>query len=182
MINRQTVKFLFKPAVEFIKFRILHVDDSPHRIALGVGLGFFVGFLPVIGFHMILALLMSFIVKANKAISVLATFICNPFSIVPMFVASYFLGRKLLFFYDQNQTATTEEIYAVLSSLSFGNVITHFGTSQFWTQIGPLFGRMGIELCIGCVVLGAVSGMSGYLVTYRFIVWYRKRHPDIKLH
>ena len=42
----------------FIKYRVLHVDDTPHRIALGVALGFFVTWTPTIGVQIVLILLL----------------------------------------------------------------------------------------------------------------------------
>ena len=181
MINRETVKSLFRLAARFVKFSILHVDDSPHRIALGVALGFFIAFLPFIGFHMLLALLFSFILKANKVVGILSTLICNPLTIVPILFSSYLLGKRLMFFFDQAEPASSEDIHAVLSSLSFGNIISRIGTSQLWTDLGPLFGRVGIELCVGCAVLGILAAIAGYFATHSLVVSYRKKHPHIKL-
>ncbi len=47
---RRRYKIVRRRVINFLKFRILHIDDSPHRIALGVALGLFTAYLPPLGF------------------------------------------------------------------------------------------------------------------------------------
>ena len=44
-----------RPVLRFVKFRILHVDDSPERIARGLAIGVFISYLPLMGIQMALA-------------------------------------------------------------------------------------------------------------------------------
>ena len=61
-----------RPVLRFVKFRILHVDDSPQRIARGIAIGFFTAYLPVFGLHMLIALMLAWLLRANKVLAVLA--------------------------------------------------------------------------------------------------------------
>ena len=56
MINRVYNRTIFGPIVRFIKCRILHVNDSHNKIALGVAIGLFVGWTPLIGLHTLIVL------------------------------------------------------------------------------------------------------------------------------
>ena len=99
MTNSEKKQGFLGRAKQFIKFRIIHVDDSPHRIALGVAMGFFTAFLPFLGLHTISALFLAFVTRANKAVALLCSWICNPFTVVPIFIPSYLLGRKVVSFF-----------------------------------------------------------------------------------
>lgn len=57
---------LSRPAVGFVKFRILHVDDTPQRIARGVAVGVWIAFTPLLGLHMILALAIAALILPIK--------------------------------------------------------------------------------------------------------------------
>jgi uncharacterized protein (DUF2062 family) len=64
--------------------------------ALGFSLGVLAGFLPLPGLQIVFAALLCYFFRANIAASVLATFITNPFTTVPISVAQYKLGQWLL--------------------------------------------------------------------------------------
>jgi uncharacterized protein (DUF2062 family) len=43
MLSRTYKQTVFSPIVRFTTRHVLHVDDSPHNIAMGVAIGLFVG-------------------------------------------------------------------------------------------------------------------------------------------
>jgi uncharacterized protein (TIGR03546 family) len=53
---------------------------SPHQIALAVALGNFIGFMPIIGTHTVIAIGLAFIFRLNLLIVILGTQISNPVS------------------------------------------------------------------------------------------------------
>ena len=59
-------RYLIKRFRRWFIYRVLHVDDTPHRIALGVAVGIFVTWTPTIGLQMLLCILISALVGANK--------------------------------------------------------------------------------------------------------------------
>ena len=64
--------------------------------ALGFSLGVLAGFLPLPGLQIVFAAILCYFFRANIASSVLATFITNPFTTVPISLAQYKLGQWLL--------------------------------------------------------------------------------------
>jgi len=48
--------FVGKRLKRFLVHNVLHVDDTPHRIALGVAIAIFVTWTPTIGFQMLLTI------------------------------------------------------------------------------------------------------------------------------
>jgi uncharacterized protein (DUF2062 family) len=80
------------------KFRIIwdHVvygKSSLTEISNGFAIGAFVAFLPALGFQTVLTLLLAALFKTNKWMALLANWICNPFTIPPIFLVNYGIGR-----------------------------------------------------------------------------------------
>ena len=163
--------------VDFVKFRILHIGDSPHRIALGLALGIFIAYTPPLGFHMIFVAMLAFMLKANKFVALTSVWICNPFTFIFIYYPNYLLGRVLLTslgLRSTSQVADASEIFS--QTLSFGNFITSFHTSQFWSSLGSILLKTGFEMLVGGLVIGSVLALAGYLATEKFITWYRLHH------
>lgn len=75
---------------------IFTINDTPHAIALGVSLGVFLGLTPTVGFQIILVLAIGTLIRANRIIGVLLTWISNPITFLPMYYAYYWFGGKLM--------------------------------------------------------------------------------------
>ena len=75
----------------FIKLRILHVSDSPHKIAMGVAIGIFVAWTPVIGPHMIMALALCALLRANKLVGVASVWVMQS-----VYLSALYTARAIL--------------------------------------------------------------------------------------
>ncbi len=81
-------------------FRALLNDPalwSSHRrsVLRALALGVFIGFLPL-PFHMAIAAFIAVMLRINIVVAVLATWISNPVTVTPLFVAAYYFGSWLL--------------------------------------------------------------------------------------
>ena len=76
--------------------RLLALDDPPERTALAFSIGVFVAFSPFLGLHTVLATSIAFVFRFNKLAIYSGTFINNPFTLVPIIVASYAIGALVL--------------------------------------------------------------------------------------
>lgn len=90
------IKFVAKRIKRFFVYRVLSLDDTPHRIALGVAIGIFVTWTPTIGLQMVLAVALSLLLRANKFVGVPFVWLSNPFTVVPIYGPSYMLGSHML--------------------------------------------------------------------------------------
>ncbi len=176
MAKQGNQKSLFVRAKRFIKFRIIHVDDSPHRIALGVSLGLFTAFLPLLGLHTIIAFMLAFVTRANKAVSILCSWISNPLTVIPIFVPSYIFGRAIVGIFREPLPPDTHQVAEILErSFSFSSLIAAVSSSDFWKEMASLFGEIGLELTTGCLVLGTTFAVVFYFATYNMIIVHRKK-------
>jgi len=164
----------------FMIFRVIHVDDSPHRISLGVAIGIFTAFLPFLGLHTISALLLAFITRANKAVAVLSSWVNNPFTVVPIFVMSYLAGRSLVGFFGSTPVTETVDAAAILEqSLTFSTLTSALTTAEFWSRMAGLFGKIGLELVTGCLICGTTLSICAYFIMYKMIAAYRIKHKKV---
>ena len=97
----------FKERIKGIARRIFHLNDTPHGIAFGVGLGMFFSIVPTLGLGMIVALALAPLLGANPVSTYLGTLVVNPLNgaLVYAFdywVGSFFLGKKGVFFMPDN--------------------------------------------------------------------------------
>lgn len=114
------------------------------RVALGVAIGVFVGIMTLMPFQMIIAALLSVFLRANLPTAVLATWICNPLTIVPITYFNYYIGNIVM---GRDPSINVEAFNWDYQHLwtSFYNWLTHFGAAFF---IGFPF------VATACAVLG----------------------------
>jgi uncharacterized protein (DUF2062 family) len=176
MQKQEKQKSLFARVRRFIKFRIIHVDDSPHRIALGVSLGLFTAFLPLLGLHTFIAFALSFVARANKAVAILCSWISNPLTVIPIFVPSYLFGRSVVGIFREPLPADTDQVAEILErAFSFSGLAAALSSSDFWKEMASLFGKIGLELTTGCLILGVTFALVFYFITYKMIIVHRKK-------
>lgn len=165
-----------RPALRFIKFRILHVDDSPERIARGLAVGVFVAYLPLMGIQMALAWFAAGIIKGNKVMAVLGAWVSNPATALIIYYPAYRLGRWLLGFAPHKPQINPEELEDMFEeTLSFYRLITEFHTSGFWKEVSAALMNIGLEITIGGVIIGFIASQVTYRLSLRAVEYYRQR-------
>jgi len=159
----------------FIVYRILHADDTPHRLALGIALGIFVGSTPTIGLQMIIVLLLASLFHANKVVGLPIVWFTNPFTIMPIYYVNYLIGKWILRLFGVASSKSFEQIRSALHSLNEAK--THFFEWYFWKNLAFAVIDISVELWVGCLAVGIVGGLVFYALSYYGIVWYRAHSP-----
>ena len=170
-----------RPVLRFVKFRLLHVDDSAQRMARGIAAGCFVAYLPLLGLHIPLAFILAQLIRANKALAVVAVWISNPLTFVLIYYPSYRLGRLILPFFHQKPQVELDQLEAMLSqTFSPSYMIVNLFTADYWKQAAAVFTNIGLEMCIGGVILGTLVALASYWIAFYFIIGYRTRKAERK--
>jgi uncharacterized protein len=166
----------FRPALRFIKTRILHIDDSPERIARGIAVGLFVAWLPLLGLHIVLAFLFAAILRANKAMAVLFIWVCNPLTAVFIYYPCYWVGRFILGIFQKTSTMEPEQVGNLFFDVfSVKRIFLEFFTVDLWKQIWDAFVHVGLELFIGSILIGFIVAKIGYWLSVTIIRRFRTR-------
>jgi len=162
----------------FIVYRILHADDTPHRLALGIALGIFVAWTPTIGFQMVMVVLLALLIGANSRVGVPFVWISNPLTLIPVYLPNYWLGHNLLRIFIGLSEPDYEQVKEILARFhSPSEILINLFEPDFWRELGQLLLNISVELWLGSIIMGLFLGVVSYIISYRIIVWYRTHHP-----
>ncbi len=151
----------------FVIRKVLHADDPPHRLALGIAIAVFFAFTPTIGFQTVLAVACAWLLGANKAVGVPVVWISNPATFVPIYYPCYRLGLWLLELPAKRRTWWRELAHP---------------PEGWWEGIEFYWGRMAeiwMPLWLGCLIVATVAGIASYFITRGLIVAYRRARETI---
>jgi uncharacterized protein (DUF2062 family) len=86
----------FSRSAQYQRKRVLRLTGSPHAIALGVAIGVFSSFTPLLGLHIVIALVIAVPLGANLIAAALGTAFANPLTIPFIWASTYKIGRILI--------------------------------------------------------------------------------------
>lgn len=159
---------LWRRLQQIVFHNILHLDDTPHRIAWGVFIGAMIAFTPTLGLQIIFYLLVATLLRANKVSGIPILFISNPLTAVPLYYATWSVGATLLHPEDGGRVVTRDTIKAQLGET--GHALKETGLSrlfdlELWMDAGRVLLSTGDELWVGGFILGLVTGIPLYFAT-----------------
>ena len=125
---------------------ILHIQDTPHRIALAFGLGVFIAFSPLLGIHTGMALAVAFLFRLSRVAILAGAWTNNPWTLAPMYMAGTALGCGLFGVSPES----LESIDWSLHGRAFYEAL--------WEGLRPLV----VPFVVGNTVLGLVAGVVAY--------------------
>ena len=162
---------------ELVVHRILRLDDTPHRIAFGVFLGFLVGWTPTMGAQIFLYLIIATILRANRVSGILPIMLTNPITALPIYLFNWRIGKWLL-----NPFGATDELgaqHAARLERFFDEFqFVRMFELQHWADLGPALKALGAELLVGCLFAGVVCGAIGYVATYYGVKAHRRHRHE----
>jgi uncharacterized protein (DUF2062 family) len=123
-----------------------------HSASAAVFIGLFCAFLPIPG-QMLVGALACVVLRANLPIAIALIWISNPFTIGPIFYATYSLGAWLL-------NAPTTDMQIQLS----------------WSWLSTKLGLIWAPLIVGSLLTGLLAATGGYLAMQSFWRWHVVRN------
>ena len=145
----------------FVLKRILHTDDPPHRLALGIAIGMFVTFTPTFGFQMLLVAFGAWVLRANKIVGLPIVWISNPATMVPIYWACFEVGRAVL----GSEPMGDQWWY----NFSHPPVGWWLRVKFYWSELIDI----ATPLWIGSVVVGLALAVPTYYVVLYLVRSYR---------
>lgn len=151
---------------DFCVYKVLHADDPPHRLALGIAIGIFVTFLPLIGIQMVVSVFLAWLCRANKVVGVPLVWISNPFTMVPIYYPCYLIGCQLLGrSSDEWQEVYPNFIEILTAADSTWGEIFNFCWTNLLDFVAPL--------SVGSLMVASVLGVLTYYLSLYAIRSYR---------
>ena len=142
----------FRPLLK----QVLHLQESPHRTALAFAIGVFIAFSPTYGLHTVMVLFCTWALGLNFLALMVGAFINNPWTLVPILGATYWVGALLLGRSD---------------SPSFDWHDVSF--SAIYEQVMPY----AVPFFLVGIVLSFLGAVLAYPLAYYFVAKHRQAHP-----
>ena len=134
----------------------LKSHHSPHEIALGIGIGSFVGVIPLYGFQTAIIIFLAFIIRrANKLAMLAAASIFVPPAIPFVLWAEYNIGRLIL------RGGYPELEISLLKTIRWGDLL-----DMFWV------------LLLGSAALGLAYSITMYFISFYIASGIKRRRES----
>ena len=130
--------------------RLLWIQDSPQKIALGLAIGVFWGIMPTFGFAILFSLPTALLLKGNRLAAILGTFANNPLTFPFVYASGIKIGQLIL---KTTPVPFSLEFFKVESLLSVGK-----------------------SLLVGSIFLAIGLALLTYFLVLQIIIRYRARH------
>lgn len=133
----------------YFRKRILRLTASPHAVAAGVAAGIISSWTPFMGFHILLALVIAYLLAGNLAAAALGTAFGNPLTLPLIWASTWEVGEVILG-REAGHAGEAIDLHHLWHSL------------DLWQLWGPVLKPM----LIGAIPLAAVSATFFYGLTY----------------
>ena len=149
---------------------LLTLRGSPESIGLGVAIGFFVAFSPLLGIHLILAIVLATVLNANRPAALTLIWLNNPATFVPVFALEYWVGS---FFWPGPPVARVKQV--------LGETLERFTSAGFFNfrehvhAVLELGRDIFIPMLIGGTLIGLLVGTAAYFPTVALVRKLRSR-------
>jgi uncharacterized protein (DUF2062 family) len=129
---------------------VISTNDSPKKIAFSFAMGIFIGLSPLIGFHTALGIGAALLFRTNRFVTIVAVYISNPWTVVPIYTFSTWLGAKLL------------GIDRILPPVKWHALSCSYLLNELRSLFWPFF--------VGSTVVALVSALAGYIIVHHAVV------------
>jgi uncharacterized protein (DUF2062 family) len=151
----------WRRSVRYADLRLRRLGASRHAIALGLAIGVFAAFQPVVGFQMLFAGAAAWLLRASIGAALAGTFVGGPVTWPFMWLASYHLGSALT---GGEQVVTMRELWLALAgigAIAAPDMVASGAGRLVWQVIYPL--------ALGALPLGLLAGAAIYAMVMRMM-------------
>jgi len=133
---------------------IFSVKGTPRKIAFAFSLGVFIGISPFLGLHTLMAIAFASIFRLNKLVTLAGAFVTNPWTIIPIYSFSTWVGIKI----TGHETTFTHANFKEITIINLFSILKEL--------ILPFF--------VGTILFGLTAGAVSYLLVYSLLKRMRK--------
>ena len=139
--------------------RILRIRSSDYSLAAGIASGVAVSFTPLIGFHLILAGVLAWLVRGNMVMAMIGTIVGNPWTFPLIWVLIHTIGVWIL---------GAPSSQADVSMLSYELLMDSPGSVL-------------VSMLLGGLVVGSITGLIVFALGYSYAGKIRDKLTSIKM-
>ncbi|HKZ56789.1 MAG TPA: DUF2062 domain-containing protein [Thermodesulfovibrionales bacterium] len=128
---------------------VIKLKESPHKIALAFSTGVFIGISPLLGLHTILGVTVAWLFRLNTFAIITGVYVMNPWTIVPIYAFSTWLGAKCL------------GLEQMIPEIDWSNVT--------FSDILSSLEHLIVPFLFGTFLMGSITSFISYIIIYRAI-------------
>ncbi len=164
-------------AFHYVKHRMRRLPGTPEQIARGIFAGAFAVFTPLFGFHFFIAAFLAWVMRGSIIASLLATFIGNPLTYVPIAYISLKTGHFLL---GTSPNNTIDDSLFHKFGRAAGDLWHNFRAiftdeRAHWADLHRFYDDVFFPWLVGGIVPGIICGVVCYYLSVPLIRAYQKR-------
>ncbi len=148
----------WKRATRYVWRRVWRLSGTPHTIAIGFAAGAFTSFSPLLGFHIMMAVVIAWVLRGNLIAAAFGTLVGNPLSYPPIWIATYDLGTRMLGMSGRHHVNLTE---VLMSHKAFDMIL-------------PVL----VPMALGSVPLGIAAAFVTYFIVKAAVAAYQLRRRE----
>ncbi len=152
----------------YMRHRLVRLPDTTHQIALGLAIGAGVSFTPAPGSHLVQSVFFAWIARANIFAALLGQLVGNPWTIIPMWILSYKVGRYIF------------DVIGVKTDASTHDIPQHVTLQAFWDELVQNPMESLVPWLVGGYVVGLLSIPLFYAGFYYFVTQARNAQVNWK--
>lgn len=142
-----------KRSARYWYLSLLRIKAPTHAIAMGLALGVFIGFLPIIPFQTVVVLVLAFFLRCSKIAAVLGTWVSNPADMVFLYYLAHRIGGLLV---PVSPAGFDGQPRTLMEMMAYG-----------WQTFAVMF--------VGGLILAVPAALLTYFVSLRLIRLYHAR-------
>ncbi|NIY79078.1 MAG: DUF2062 domain-containing protein [Rhodobacteraceae bacterium] len=164
-------------AAQYLKHRLHRLPDTPHKIARGVFAGVFAVFTPFFGLHFVIAFLLAKLMRGNVIAALLATFVGNPLTYVPIGVISMKMGHFLLgtTFDHHHERSFTGKFFDAADDFWRNFLALFTDRDANWDALIRFWHEIFLPYLVGGIIPGIIAGTVAYYVILPMVTVYQNR-------
>lgn len=164
-------------AFQYVQHRLRRLPGTPEQIARGIFAGAFAVFTPFFTLHFVVAALLAKAMRGSIIAALLATFIGNPLTYVPIAIVSLQTGHFLLG--TDNSVRVDASIFTKFGRAAgdlWHNFIAMFTAERaHWDELQIFYADVFLPWMVGGIVPGIICGLVCYFLSVPVIRAYQKR-------
>ncbi|QBY02289.1 DUF2062 domain-containing protein [Rhodophyticola sp. CCM32] len=167
-------------AFHYIKHRLRRLPDTPQTIARGIFAGALTVFTPFYGMHFIVAAIIAKLLRGNILAALLATFLGNPLTYIPVGIISLQTGHFLLG--SQMRDDVGGNLFFKFSraagDLWYNFMAIFTDRVAHWDQLAVFYRDVFLPYLVGGIIPGLICGTICYYLSVPVIRAYQKRRAN----
>ncbi|KGD99139.1 DUF2062 domain-containing protein [Rhizobium sp. YS-1r] len=150
----------FRRSLDYYRLKVMRVGGSPHAVAAGIAVGVVSAWTPFLGFHILFAIPVAYLLGGSVVAAALGTAFANPLTCPLIWPITWKIGEVML-----GHSAAGHD------RIDLGALFHHLDISQLWRPILE-------PMLIGSIPPGLLCGLLFYAVTYLGVRSFRNRRRE----